>query len=279
MKSSSFRMRTFGVGANHEIVLPNGKVVLIDPAFHEAELPGFTLEDVTGADYIVLTHSHYDHDIDIGYFVGKFNSRVFCGAMAAEALMKYHKIPFDNLFAVYPNNRYTLEDVTFEFWQAKHNPAPGRVWTPELDTCRQLYGLEGHAVVDMWGSMESLDFMLTTNNGFRVMMASGQTVFQESFDRCKELRPNVLLRQAGFRNAGGEQVSARELAELLVRYGAQVIFPFHFDVLLRKWKGHEKVAAYMEEVAAHVRELDCGAMFIMPEALKWYSIGIDVSGI
>ena len=278
MTSNSFKMRTFDAGANHEIVLPNGKVVLIDPYFIRCNFPDFTREDVTGADYIIVTHGHFDHDSDVGYFVEKFNSKVFCGVMTAEHLMKFHKIPFDNIFPVFPETKFTMDDVTFEFWQAKHNESGKRTWTPDHDVCKKMFGIEGHAVADMWGSMESLDVMITTNNGFKIMMASGRAIFQDVFDRCKKLRPNVLLRQSGVRHPdkSGEQVPARELAELLVRYHAQVIFPFHFDVMIKKW-GYERVVAYMDEVAKHIQELDPGAMFILPKALKWYSVGIEVA--
>ena len=72
---------------------------------------GSTREDVTGADYILLTHSHFDHDIDLGYFVEKFHSLVFCGSMSAEEVLKFHKIPYDNMIPVYPNCHYNLPDL------------------------------------------------------------------------------------------------------------------------------------------------------------------------
>ena len=118
MTSNSFKMRTFDAGANHEIVLPNGKVVLIDPYFIRCKFPDFTREDVTGADYIIVTHGHFDHDSDVGYFIEKFNSKVFCGVMTAEYLMKFHKIPFDNLFPVFPNSKFTMDDLTLELMRS-----------------------------------------------------------------------------------------------------------------------------------------------------------------
>ena len=134
MISNSFKMRTFNTGANHEIILPNGKVVLIDPYFVACD---FDREQVTGADYIIVTHGHYDHDSDVGYFVEKFNSKVFCGTMAAEYMMKFHKIPYDNLFPVFPNSKFTMDDVTFEFWQAKHNESGKRTFDPTKDLVKE----------------------------------------------------------------------------------------------------------------------------------------------
>ena len=278
MKNTSFKMRTFNAGANHEIVLPNGKVVLIDPYFIRCNFPGFTRDDVTGADYIILTHSHFDHDSDLGYLSNKFNGKVFCSAQTADEILRFHKLPYDNIFPVTPGETYTLDGLTFHFWTAKHNESGARTYDPDRDMCKTGFGIEGHKVLDNMGSIFSLDWMITTENGFRVMMCSGRAVFAEAFDRCKQYRPNVLLRQSGVRHPEnpGQQVPAKELAELLTSYHAQIVFPFHMDVLDKKI-GHEATVAYMEEVAKYVSEIDPGCTFIYPEALKWYNVGIDVT--
>ena len=123
MKCTSMKLRAFNIGGAFEIVLPNGKVVLIDPCFSYYKPDksytgvfegGYTREDVTGADYVILSHSHWDHDIDLKYFVEKFNPKVFCSAFCAEEILKYHNIPYDNLIPMYPNSRYTLDDFTLE---------------------------------------------------------------------------------------------------------------------------------------------------------------------
>ena len=274
MICNSFRMRTFDTGANHELVLPNGKVVLVDPYFLECD---FDPADVTGADYIILTHGHFDHDSHVGYFVEKFNAKVFCGAMVAEHIMKFHKVPFDNLFPVFPGSCFTMDDMKLEFCQAKHNESGKRTWDPDKDVSKTKFGIEGHQICDMWGSMESLDWMITTNNGFRIMMVSGRPVFNDTFIRCREKSPNVLLRQAGIRTPenSGQQVSVDEMARLLIRYRAQVIVPFHMDFLEKKI-GMEAAMSYFEEVAKRVSELDPGALFVYPEKNRWYSIGISV---
>ena len=274
MVSNCFRMRTFNAGGNHEIVLPNGKVVLVDPYFPDGA--GLTREDVTGADYIILTHCHYDHDGELGYFVRKFGAKVFCGALSAEEVMKYHRIPYNNLFPVFPNSKFTADDLTFEFFQAKHN-LMNYAWSPDEDRSKTR-GVEGHRALDMFGSMESLDWMLTTSNGFRVMMCSGRTVFEDAFERCRALRPNVLLRQAGFRTDKNpaEQVSPAELAALLARYRAQIVFPFHTEILEAR-RGKEWVRTYMEQVRREMERLDPAAAFIYPEPYRWYSIGIEVA--
>ncbi len=283
MKYSSVKIRPFNVGGAFEVKLPNGKVILIDPYFTGVDFEGgFTREDVTGADYILLTHSHFDHDLDLGYFVKKFNSQVFCGVMSAEEVLKFHQVPYDNLFPVYPNCRYTLPDFTLDTFQAKHNPNGGGTFLPDgLTEVYAKLGLQGHQRCDQLGSIESFDFMITTPNHFSILMASGRVIWDDLFEVCKQKAPNVLLRQAGVREAGGDLKSGKQvdppvLAELLAKYHAQIVFPFHHDVMLARW-GKEKTGEYFAQVHAELQKLDPSSALINPQAWKWYNIGIDVS--
>lgn len=281
MKSNSIRIRPFNVGCSFEMVLPGGKVILLDPFFAQGPFEGgFSREDVTGADYILLTHSHYDHDSDIGYFVEKFHSKVLCGHMSAEEVLKFHRIPYDNLFPLYPNSRYSFQDFALDVFQCKHNPNGGRTYDPDFDIGKEM-GAEGHGRCDQLGSLESLDFMITTPNGFSVLVASGRVIWDDLFDVCRVRRPNMLLRQAGVREDGGGmktgvQVAPEVLAELLVKYHAQLIMPFHHDVLLKRW-GKEETDRYFARVAEEVKKRSPGACFVNPQAWKWYDIGIDIS--
>ncbi len=276
MRVTSLRIRPFNVGGNFQIVLPNGKTILIDPWFTGNEFPdGFTREDIDAADYIILTHGHFDHDLDIGYFVKKFNSKVFCGALTALDEVKFHEIPYDNIFPVFPNSTYTMEDFRIDFYQAKHNPSGGRKWSPD-----GIGIVPNHVECDTWGSIESLDFILTTNANYRILMASGRVVWTDLFDICREKAPDLLLRQAGVREGTGDmntgkQVGPDVLAKLMTSYGATTIFPFHHDVMIKR-EGLDAVNAYMDKVAEEVAKLAPGAQFVNPVACKWYNIGCDV---
>lgn len=280
MFSGSLKLRPYNVGGAFEIILPNGKVILIDPFFTDEFDKVHTVEDVTGADYVILTHSHFDHDRELGYFVQKFNPLVFCGALSAEAVLKYHQIPYDNIVPVFPGQTFTLEDFTLEFWAAKHNPSGGKTFQEFPQTTKNYgYGDDSHARCDQLGSLESLDFLLTTNNNFSIAMVSGRTLWNEPIEMCRRKHPNLLLRQAGVRRDGdrisGQQVPAAELAELLVKYRAQITFPFHHEVILRRW-GQEKTDAYFQEVAAEVSKRSPGSVFVNPKPWHWYEIGMSI---
>lgn len=280
MTVNGLQIRSFATGCAHEIRLPSGKTIVIDPFFGAKEEPGHTRGDITGADYILITHTHFDHELAAGYLAKKFGSKVFVGALSVQDFVKFHRIPYDNVFPVFPGQTYTLEDFTLQTWLAKHNPSGGRAYSETDDICKKETGIEGHQACDMWGSLESMDYLITTPNGVKMMVVSGRIVWDDLFDECKKIKPNILLRQAGMRKTGedlfgGGQVTAKELAEVLVRYKAQLYIPFHYDVII--WRqGEEWVANYFEEVRQEIRRLDPGADLLYPKPWKWYRIGMSV---
>ncbi len=284
MKCSSLSLRAFNTGGFFELRLPNGKTILIDPCFSHLDPDtrewttqyetGHTREDIEAADYILLTHTHWDHDLDIGYFVEKYGSLVFCSHACAEELLKYHKIPYDKIVCCYPGSRYTLDDFTLEVLQSKHNPQGTRTFQ-EPCLLGEKAGAFGHSRLDQLGNMYSLDWFLTTNNHFSVLMAGGMVLWNDIFDFCREKRPNLLLRQSGMRRSGA-QVPPDELAALLLRYHAQIVIPYHQEGMV-KARGLDRTREYFREVDACLRREDPGMALMYPETGQWYDIGIDIS--
>lgn len=277
------QIRSFGVGCAHEILLPNGRHILIDPFFGPEETPERGREAITAADYILITHTHFDHDLAAGYLAKKFGSKVFVGVLSASDFLKFHQIPYDQVFPVTPGQTYTLEDFTLQIWAAKHNPSGGKIYRPETDICKKETGIEGHQACDHWGSLESVDYMITTKNSLRILVASGRIVWEDLFEECRRQHPNILLRQSGMRKTGedlfgGGQVSPQELAAVLVRYGAQLVIPFHYDVMV--WKiGEDGVREYFWQVKEEVERLALGSSLLYPESWKWYRIGMGVESL
>ncbi len=278
MFAEGVKIRSFNAGCAHEILLPGGKRVLIDPFFQDSLSGGHTLEEVEGADYVLVTHTHFDHELDLGYFAERYRPLIFVGAQSAQALVRYHRLAYDHVVPVYPGQTYTVEDFKLEIIAAKHNPSGGRTWDPETDIAREAKGVEGHRECDVCGDLESVDYLLTAPSGFRLMTVSGQALWEEPFSISADRCPDLLLRQAGVRRDGGnlfsgEQIPAKELAELFLRYRAKMYMPFHMDVIYRRW-GKERTEAYFREVGEWVEKLAPGRTFLFPEAWRWYRVGM-----
>lgn len=275
--NGGIKIRGFnGNGMCHEITLSNGKVILLDPFFRStAEEP--LRETITRVDYILITHTHFDHEGEVGYFVEKFNPKVIVGIMSAMPLLKYHHIPYDSLIPVAPGEEYHFGDFSLEVYRAKHNNSGGRTFYPEDDIAKNM-GFENHQECDTWGFVESMDFNITTDDNFRIMIASGESVWDAQQRMAEKFAPDLVIRQAGRRNGDmrtGQQVEPSVLADLFLSYRAPVVIPAHFDFLLKRW-GEEKVRAYFSQVKAAMQEKVPSSTLLFPETDKIYRIGVSI---
>lgn len=275
--NSGIKIRGFhGNGMCHEITLSNGKVILLDPSFRSTAEEALR-ETITQADYILITHTHFDHDIDVGYFVEKFNPKVVVGIMSAMPLLKYHHIPYDSLIPVASGEEYHFGDFALEVCRAKHNNSGGRTFNPEDDIARDL-GFENHQECDIWGYVESIDFNITSDDNFRIMIASGESVWDAQQRIAEKFAPDLVIRQAGRRNGDmitGQQVEPAVLADFFLSYRAPVVIPAHFDVMLKRW-GEEKVREYFSQVKTAMQAKRPASTLLFPETNKIYQIGVSI---
>ena len=73
----AFEIRWLGT-ACFEIRLENQKTIVIDPYLDDSVTAPITSDQIEGCDYIFITHGHYDHVLDVGKLVRRFDSEVFC---------------------------------------------------------------------------------------------------------------------------------------------------------------------------------------------------------
>ena len=73
---------------------------------------GFSPEDITGADYIILNHVHADHCSLVGMLWEKFKGRVLVPGPCALELAKTFRIPTQAIYPIFPGNTYYFDDFT-----------------------------------------------------------------------------------------------------------------------------------------------------------------------
>ncbi len=124
-------------------------------------------------------------------------------------------VPLDNMIPVLPGQCYHMDGFRVETSQAKHNEMQGKTYDPDLDLAPLMGGRPGHHECDIWGSLESTDYRITTDNGFTISIISGIHLWRDGILRCEDQRSSVVLRQGTMRE-NGKQVFPEKLAQILV---------------------------------------------------------------
>lgn len=260
-QSENLKVRWFN-DACYELKLPNGKGILIDPYINGSRYRVKSVEDVEAADYILISHTHFDHVMDIGEVSQTFDSKIFAGNMSGMELAKYFDIPGYRMNLCSPGDVIFTEDFKLECFRAKHTKLgdfdrPSN-WPENL---KQENLKEEAAAMNLAGSYEYLNYLLTLPSGFRVLVWGGGATI-DGISHAKEYRPDVSIAQL-------PRESTDDIADLYGAIGGRVIFPHHHDTFLEM--GMEGMGR-IEEVVEKTAERAPDTMVICPEKGKWYQI-------
>lgn len=180
------------INCHSSIKIQRDKTIYIDPfriktVFHDA-------------DYIFITHSHYDHfDTKDILKVAKIDT-VFVTVPETKSSLELLGIPEGQIITVEPNNKYEVEDIKFET-------------VPAYNESKKFHPKENNWV----GYVIEL-------NGVKYYIA-GDT------DNIKEIQ-NIKC-DIAFLPIGGEfTMNAKEAADLANKIDAQVIIPIHYGELV-----------------------------------------------
>ena len=152
-------------GQCYEFILPNGKHLITDPYITPENLSGFrrfAVEEIEQCDYILLTHTHYDHTSDVGYLCRKFNAKLFAGQMSIMKLAAFYDLDLCLLYPVEHMEIFEMPDFTLQAIRGKHFGKPGKLSiSHSLNLTQKKFGLEGYGELDVLGCVETYDFCLT----------------------------------------------------------------------------------------------------------------------
>jgi L-ascorbate metabolism protein UlaG (beta-lactamase superfamily) len=248
-----------------EIILPSGKVLITDPFIDYSSTCPIDTGQLKGADYIALTHTHFDHCTDLGLLVKKYNSSVICSHLAAGALCEYFDFKWTSLVRVRGGDEVVFDDLKVQVKRAEHIYMPitreqemNMKFEPPLDRMMPSMitaGLHQMPVRDM----EMLNYVFQTGDNLRILMFGGG-LFPWQRHEIAGVRPNVLIIQVG---------SAEETAEFAALSGAEVVIPHHHDMKFEETHPRAREIARQLASKSKARLLDI-------EHGKWYEIGVRV---
>ena len=288
MDSQAIKIRWISVQC-YEIVLPNGKVIVTDPFYLDAGIfdglteltknqklerdiysqRGFSVDDFTGADYIILNHVHGDHSNLVGELWNRFYGRVLVPADCAVEVAKAFDIPYATIYPLYPGNTYYFDDFTLKTYPGAHDNRAfreGKFQRPSDP--RTLYdGSEGFGIpcpsmLGPLGSIYNLNFMIETKNNFKIDFSAGRD-FEEHLEHMREEKPNLMLRHR-IRSYPPEY-----FADMVEQMGAQLILPLHHN---NARAAGEDLNEYFKKVNDILVSRGCAGRAFNPEPYRWYQI-------
>ncbi len=294
MESNALKIRWISVQC-YEIVLPNGKVIVTDPFYLDNSVfdgipddklnknqamekkvyaqSGFSVDDFTGADYIILNHVHGDHCNLVGELWNRFYGRILVPGDCAMEIAKAFDIPYPAIYPIYPGNTYYFDDFTLKTYPGAHDNRAFREgkFTRPSDK-RTLYdGLEGFGIpcpslLGPLGSMYNMNFLISTRNNFKIDFQAGRD-YEEHLCHVKDEHPNMMLCHRI------RSYSAEKYAGMIMEMGAQLCMPLHHN---NARASKEDLNVYMNQVNEILAEKGSCARFFNPEPYRWYRIATSI---
>ncbi|MCD8123030.1 MAG: hypothetical protein LUE65_12505 [Clostridiales bacterium] len=279
----------------YEMRLPGGKVLVTDPFYWdmshfdgiaEEDLTknqkmekqvyaqtGFSVDDFTGADYILLNHVHGDHSNLVGELWNRFYGRVLVPAECAAEVARVYDIPYAAIYPLYPGNTYYFDDFTLKVYPGAHDNRAfreGHFQRPS-DPQSLFVGSEGFGIpcpcqLGPLGSMYNLNYLIETKNNYRIDFSAGRD-FEDHVRHVKAECPNLMLCHRI------RSYMAEHYADMVEEMGAQLIMPLH----------HNNARALGEDLNAYFRKVNeilisqsSTARAFNPEPYRWYRINTSI---
>lgn len=288
LASQALRIRWISVQC-YEMVLPNGKVIVTDPFYWDmshfdglGELTknqkmekniyaqtGFSADDFTGGDYMILNHVHGDHSNLVGELWNRFYGRVLVPADCAMEVAKAYDIPYAAIYPLYPGNTYYFDDFTLKVYPGAHDNRAfreGKFQRPSdpgsLYDGSEGFGIACPSLLGPLGSMYNFNFMIETRNNYRIDFSAGRD-FEEHVAHVWEEKPNLMLRHR-IRSYSPEQY-----ADMIEVMGAQLMMPLHHN---NARAAGEDLNDYMKKVNEVLIRRGSVARVFNPEPYRWYQI-------
>ena len=276
------RMRWLGT-ACFEIVLPNGRTLVIDPFVDDAVSAPITSDQFEGCDYLFLTHGHYDHILDAGKLAARFKPVIFCSQLVSESLTHHLGVNSNQIRTVIVGDIVRVDSLTVKIIQGTHvdfrsdykrltgkDLQPGMPIEEAVETTlTKTFETDWRPdrieeLMEKFPQGEQLNYVFEPDKGPRIYMA-GTRPDPNQIKIAGNVHADITLLQVPPANAlkGLEKATA----DLAIASGCRVCVPQHHDPLL---KGAKKTdLSTLESLLSEIqfKELVPG---------KWYDFDDDL---
>lgn len=263
-----------------EIRLPNGKTLITDPCYDYPENPndqiadlfrlrGFTTDDITACDYIILNHTHADHMTNLEELVNRFHPTVIChSGVAAEIAQVCNEMFLTDLYPVDYNGTYYLDGFRLETFHGTHK-SQRMTWASGMKAPDGISQSEKPKRLHTMGSFFNMNFVITLENGFRMAFVGGND--DGMAEHLRVIRPNIAFRNKITNGMDVEKVAGDWFGFMQESY-SQYVVPMHFEVWENRNPGFsEQTFQRANEMAAQAGIL---CRMLSPKRTQWYRLAM-----
>ena len=216
---SPIQFRWFGA-AGFELRAGDSSL-LIDPFFTRPPLrylfagqprsdPALVAAHVDRADFILITHAHWDHLMDAPEVARQTGARIF-GSFNTGRLLRASGVPDEKVIEIRAGDRRELGEFQLEVFAAQHIPLPGFTPGPLPGRLQAPFRLRDYR-------MDACFSFLLSADGLRILDWAGESP-------AGAPRADVLL--------AGAYLDPRAVADLLRRVQPKMVIPLHWDNIFR----------------------------------------------
>jgi len=274
MKSTGIKYRWF-VENCHEIVLPSGEHILIDPMLpregsrlYEGFKSGYTVDDIERCDYVFISHIHGDHIDQLKEVQEKFNPYILINPNNIIPLSKALDLQVRKMIPV-------VDKQTYDFGSFKFTPYPGthvqtigdKPLSEVYETFGPLTGETGPTLMNeaqAFGSCFNTNFLMEVPGGLRIAFIQGVYTAVTKYGFMHS-NPNLVIRQLSRIDLFPEIYD--ELIDCVkdTQTGMMAFMCHH-----HKTKDPVKTAGDMNR---DLQSAGINASVFVPEAGKWIRVG------
>ncbi len=251
----------------YELILPDNRVITIDPYVLPIGYEGFSVDCYSRPDYVLLTHTHFDHITDVEELLKKnIEARLYVGPLGAAALCDRFDLLFGQICIMDNDEEINHKGLRIHTFRGKHS----RFIDRSRESVKKLaeagvreHGLTGYRNLNLAGSVEYTDFLLTTPDNFRIYFSGGDPEHSIPYDAAEKYCPDLLIRQAS------NFPDPEKYAAVIAKYHAQYALPHHHEFAEKRLG--MPMEEFTERTKAELKRLGSTTEFINPAQFEWYS--------
>ena len=270
----------------YQIVLPDGTVILTDPTirppradkpqYEKLKVPNFKLEDLGRVDYVIISHTHFDHIPDVGSVFEMYHPLIIAHYGCARELGEFFNIPFTYIYPVEFDGRYEFGEFALQTFHGRHNPRANGRPHDTFDAARDIYdGLDGDTFsLSKMGDLYNINFAILTKENYRIGFGAGADDANLK-EKWRGFGLNVLLRFVTGVTKNTDFVSVVEsAADWMKISGAQIMLPMHHEAMYHN--NPEDVNKYVDLVNRKMEQEGYQGRMFNPDQCKWVQIGMTI---